>query len=200
MSMKSNRYTLSLIAVVLATLGVVAYALAPQQAAIPAKGVNKNQDITLEIIQKLDRKHFLDLEVDDALSSRFLDNYLDRLDPNKAFFYQSDINSFESYRYKLDDQLKNGDNSTGFIIYTKFKQRLAERLQKVIKLLENDSIIFDFSKNESIDENTENQQWLASAKEGEDYWRKRIKSFLLSQKLSGESPEKARDQLIKRTG
>ncbi|MEO0443947.1 MAG: carboxy terminal-processing peptidase, partial [Pseudomonadota bacterium] len=156
------------------------------------------QEVTLEIIRKLDRKHFVDLSLNDELSSRFLDNYLSQLDPNKAFFYQNDIDEFNQYRKRLDDQLKNGDNSTGFIIYNRFKERLQDRLKKVIALLNSDKFIFDFNKDESIATEAENSQWLKSESAGDDYWRKRIKSFLLSQKLSGESTKKAREQLVKR--
>ncbi len=198
MTVKSIRYLLPLTATAMVTWAVVTFALSPQPESVPEDSAGKNQDITLEIIRKLDSKHFLDLNVDNALSSRFLDNYLEKLDPNKAFFYQSDINEFDQYRYKLDDQLKNGDNSAGFIIYSRFKQRLTERLDKVVTVLESDSVIFDFTKDESIADDPENKNWLSSTSEGDDYWRKRIKSFLLSQKLSGESPEKARNQLVKR--
>lgn len=199
MATKSVRYIVSITAFILISIAVVAYSLSPSPLLNGQVGThNKNQDITLEIIRKLDNKHFLDLKVDNELSSKFLDNYLERLDPNKAFFYQSDIKEIDQYRYLLDDQLKNGDNSAGFVIYSLYKQRLTERLKKVIDLLKKDSVIFDFSKNESIDDNPENKAWLASVAEGDDYWRKRIKSFLLSQKLSGESPEKARNQLVKR--
>lgn len=199
MAIKSVRYLMSFTAIALVSLAVVAFALNPDRN--DDKSVSfedKNQDITLEIIRKLDNKHFLDLDVDDSLSSKFLDNYLERLDPNKAFFYKSDIDEINQYRFQLDDQLKNGDNTAGFVIYARFKQRLTERLQQVVELLENDSVIFDFSKNESIEDDAENKNWLASSKQGDNYWRKRIKSFLLAQKLSGEPLEKARNQLMKR--
>jgi carboxyl-terminal processing protease len=199
MATKSIRYLISITAFALISLAVAAYALTPQDKINDKQSFqNKNQDITLEIIRKLDRKHFLSLDVDNALSSKFLDNYLDKLDSNKAFFYQSDIDEINQYRDRLDDQLKDGDNTAGFVIYQRFKQRLSERLEKVIDLLQNDSVTFDFSKDESIEDNAENKVWLTSAKEGDEYWRKRIKSFLLSQKISGESPDKARKQLIKR--
>ncbi|MGH1486707.1 MAG: carboxy terminal-processing peptidase [Cellvibrionaceae bacterium] len=181
-------------AVLLFLVCIVAYALNPQS----SKSSDKNQDITLEILKKLDQKHFVDLNVDDSLSERFLDNYLDRLDPNKAFFYQSDIDEFKQYRFSLDNYLKDGDNSIGFVIYSKFRERLEQRLNQVIKMLKDNSFKFDFDKNESIANDTENLNWLASESAADEYWRKRIKSFLLSQKLADESVDKSREQLVKR--
>jgi carboxyl-terminal processing protease len=158
----------------------------------------KSSALTKEILKILDERHFLTLPLDDALSSKLLDNYIDRLDPNKAFFYQADISEFNQYRTILDDQLKNGDDSAGFIIYDRFRQRIEDRLQKVIALLQDDQTIFDFTKDESLNTDTANNTWLESIDDGDGYWRKRIKSFLLSQKLSGDSPDKSRQQLEKR--
>jgi carboxyl-terminal processing protease len=191
------RRNLTIGIVVFSILGfaTLSYALKSQNKLYKA---NKNQDVTLEIVQKLDHKHFVDLEINDDLSSRLLDNYLDRLDSNKAFFYQSDIDEFQKYRSVLDDQIKEGDNRAGFLIYSRFKTRLDERLNKVIGTLKNDKSIFNFTKDESLPSDPENNSWLTSEKDADDYWRKRIKSFLLSQKLSGESIEEARDQLVKR--
>jgi carboxyl-terminal processing protease len=183
--------------ILIATLGCATFshALNPQNK--PYKD-NINQDVTLEIIRKLDNKHFVDLEINDDLSARFLDNYIDRLDSNKAFFLKSDIEEFQKYRSLLDDQIKKGDNGAGFFIYSRFKERLENRLNKVINTLETDKSIFNFTKDESLASDPENNEWLTTEQEASDYWRKRIKSFLLSQKLSGESIEKAREQLVKR--
>ncbi len=158
----------------------------------------KSPALTKEILKTLDKKHFLTLNFNDDLSSKLLDNYIERLDPNKAFFLKSDIAEFDQYRNILDDQLKKGDDSTGYLIYDRFKKRIEERLQKVIALLQNKETNFDFSKQETLNTDTVNNDWLESETEGDDYWRKRIKSFLLSQKLSGDSLEKAQGQLEKR--
>lgn len=176
-------------------IGALTFALSPQKS---DSHLNKNQDITLEIVKKLDQKHFVDLSLDDDLSAQFLDNYIDRLDPNKAFFYQSDIDEFSQYRSDLDNLLKKGDNSAGFVIYSRFKQRLKERLEREITLLKAPSTKFDFTKRETVNTDTQNTDWLKSPKEGDEYWRKRIKSFLLSQKLSDETLEGSKKELIKR--
>ncbi len=158
----------------------------------------KSPALTKEILKILDEKHFLTLRLNDSLSSKLLDNYIERLDPNKAFFLSSDIDEFNKYRTLLDDQLKKGDDSAGFVIYDRFKKRIEDRLQKVITLLQNPKTTFDFSKQETLNTDTANNDWLTSEDAGDSYWRKRIKSFLLSQKLSGDSLEKAQQQLEKR--
>lgn len=186
------------IAFLLALLGA-AFSYAIKQDSVDIEAPHKKSPaLTKEILKILDRKHFLTLKLNDDLSSKLLDNYIERLDPNKAFFLRSDIDEFNKYRNLLDDQLKKGDDSAGFFIYDRFKKRIEERLQKVISLLQNKKSTFDFNKQETLNTDTENNEWLASESAGDDYWRKRIKSFLLSQKLSGDSLEKAQGQLERR--
>jgi carboxyl-terminal processing protease len=196
--MKTLRlFHFSVIAILIVSAAAFTYAIQKEPEGL-AQSSSKNSTLTREILKILDERHFLTLALDDALSSKLLDNYIDRLDPNKAFFYQADISEFDQYREVLDDQLKKGDDSAGFYIYDRFRQRIEDRLEKVIALLQNDQIVFDYSKDESLNTETDNNVWPTSSNDGDLYWRKRIKSFLLSQKLSGDSPEKSRQQLEKR--
>jgi carboxyl-terminal processing protease len=196
--MKTLRlFRFSVIAILIVSAAAFTYAIQKEPEGL-AQSSSKNSTLTREILKILDERHFLTLALDDALSSKLLDNYIDRLDPNKAFFYQADISEFDQYREVLDDQLKKGDDSAGFYIYDRFRQRIEDRLEKVIALLQNDQIVFDYSKDESLNTETDNNVWPTSSNDGDLYWRKRIKSFLLSQKLSGDSPEKSRQQLEKR--
>ena len=58
-----------------------------------------------EILVKLQAEHYQHQTFNDTLSSELLDNYIDQLDPARAYFTVKDIASFEQYRYKLDDCL-----------------------------------------------------------------------------------------------
>lgn len=194
-TLKAFRF--GIIAILIMFAAAFAYAIQKEPNSVE-QAHKKSPALTKEILKILDERHFLTLALDDTLSSRLLDNYVDRLDPNKAFFYQSDINEFNQYRTILDDQLKKGDDSAGFVIYDRFTQRIEDRLQKVIALLQDKESIFDFTKEESLNTDTANNTWLATETDGDRYWRKRIKSFLLSQKLSGDSQDKSRQQLEKR--
>lgn len=153
---------------------------------------------TQEILTTLDKRHFVDLDVDDTLSERFLDNYIKRLDSAKSFFIQSDIDEFSKFKHTLDDELKKGLNTTGFFIYDRFKARMESRLEKVIVSLETIKSPIDFSVDENIIVKEDKATWPQSIAEADEHWRKRIKSYFLSQKLAGEEFEKSRTQLLKR--
>ena len=51
----------------------------------------------------LERNHYLQSPFDDSVSSRFLEKYLDALDPAHLVFFQSDLAQFEKWRSKLDE-------------------------------------------------------------------------------------------------
>ena len=160
--------------------------------------IGQYKSVTLEIVKTLDRRHFREQIIDDALSAKFLDNYLSSLDPNKAYFLQSDIDEFEQYRKLLDDQLLKGDNASGFTIYERFRKRFTERMDTVVAMLKDEELSFDFNIDESLNSDSESAEWPKSIDEANDLWRKRIKASLLDQKLAGEPVEKVRKQLLKR--
>ncbi len=83
--------------------------------------------------------------MNDSLSSVIFDRYLKTLDYNKVYFLQSDIDEFDKYRFKLDDDIKAGDLQPAYDIFNRFKKRIVERTEYVNKLLDKE---FDFTKDE----------------------------------------------------
>lgn len=162
------------------------------------KSTSSQQKATLEIVKTLDQRHFVDLQINDELSARFLDNYIERLDPSKSFFLQSDIDDFKGQQFLLDDELKKGSNSIGFSIYSRLAKRMSTRLTQLIESLENTPPPTDFTKDEKLVIDADERQWAQNTKEADEYWRKRVKSYFLAQKLSDEDAEESRTKLIKR--
>ena len=166
--------------------------LVPSLAAEP---IHKN---TLhEITESLNLRHYKDLMLDDDLSSQILDQYLKDLDPARSYFLSSDVAEFNQYRFSLDDQIQEGDLETAYFIFNRFHERLEERINYSINLLESDKE-FDFSLPESLDTDREDAPWMTSEEEMNDLWRRRIKSSLLNLKLADKDIKEARELLIKR--
>ena len=53
----------------------------------------------------LTRFHYQPTPLDDAMSSKILDGYIEALDGDRLFFLQADITRFEAYRDRLDDAI-----------------------------------------------------------------------------------------------
>jgi len=153
---------------------------------------------TIEIIKQLSRRHYLDIDVNDALSTKLLDRYLKTLDANKNVFLQSDVTEFERYRNELDNALLAGNLDAGFVIFNRYRDRLTARLRQVVHDLPVMVKNLDFAKDEFLDEEREKAPWPKSESEAAEDWRLHIKAAVLNLKLSGKAPDKIVELLQKR--
>ncbi|MCE2029990.1 carboxy terminal-processing peptidase [Sessilibacter corallicola] len=162
--------------------------------------ISKAQSRTLfEIVDTLSNKHYRTQPVNDELSMNYYDNLLDNLDPSRAFFLASDIKQFSKYETKIDDHLKRGNITPGYEIYNTYRDRVTDRLNKLVAILENPETQFDFGKDEAIElDRDENTPWLKNKKEADEYWRKRLKSSTLNLVLAGKTEEEAKETLVRR--
>src|SRR4030065_2733347 len=70
--------------------------------------------------------HYEPQQIDDAFSIKVYDEFLERLDPSKRYFLQSDIDEFSAFKTKIDDQINNEDLTFFFLVYNRFMQRTEE--------------------------------------------------------------------------
>jgi len=57
----------------------------------------------------LTRFSYKPVQLDDALSARIMDRFIESLDPDRVLFLQADIDSFMSDRSEIDDAIKQKD-------------------------------------------------------------------------------------------
>ncbi len=196
MKKSAANHFLSLFSLILLTSAASSYSVTSSNTNLQSTELQSKT--TKEIVSTLESRHYFDILINDSLSARFLDNYLERLDPTKSFFFQSDIDEFKNKQFLLDDELKKGDNSTGFIIYQRLADRMTVRLNKTIEAINEIKPPLLFNKDESISTDTENAAWPLNEKQADELWRKRIKSYFLTQKLAGEAFDKSKESIIKR--
>src|SRR5688572_5837098 len=65
----------------------------------------------------LDNNHYRKLSLNDSMSSVILDEFIKSLDNNKTYFTQSDLKSFEAFRYKIDDLTRAENVDLAYDIY-----------------------------------------------------------------------------------
>ena len=151
-----------------------------------------------EILTELATTHYSTQIIDDQLSKKLLDTYLDRLDSPKRFFLAADIEEFQQWQYKLDDLAKRGDVSAGFFIFNRLRERAVDQLTRNIEFLESNKKQFDFTLNESILIDSEQRSWFADITIADDFWRKAMKDSMIRLLISGKDPDEANKLLIKR--
>jgi carboxyl-terminal processing protease len=144
----------------------------------------------------LDNNHYRKILLSDSLSSVILDKYIQELDNNRTYFLESDVKSFEKYRFNIDDLTRNENVTPAFEIYNVFRKRYFERMDFVLSTLIQST--HDYSVNEAYETNREKEPWAKSVGEVNEIWRKVIKSQALSLKLAGKKPEEIKETLKKR--
>jgi len=164
----------------------------------PLNYTEKQAETVKDVIAKLHSRHYREQVVDDALSQRFLDEYLNTLDPARMFFFQKDIDSFKKDAVSYDDFFKKGNLKPGFEIYHTFRQRLVSRLEAVLELLEDETVSFDFTKKEYVELDRSEAPWPTTRAQADEAWYKRIKLSVLNLKLAGKSIKEARETVHRR--
>ena len=147
--------------------------------------------------QVLTYYHYKKVPLDDALSEKIMNRYIELLDPERFFFLQSDIDQFMTNRDKIDDAIFSDDLSIPFAIFNVYEQRYVERLTYARELLKTG---FDFSKNEEFTLIRDKEPWPKTTAESQDLWRKRVKNDWLRLKLAGTPEATIRETLGKRYG
>ncbi len=155
----------------------------------------EQRQAVLLITRVIDKYHYKKQRLDDVMSSSIFDRYLEALDPNKSYLTQQDIRTFEIYKRQLDDALRQARLEPAFNIFKVFRQRLDERMDYALKLVEQD---FDFTVDEEYRFDRTEAPWAASSQALDELWRKRVKNDVLNLRLGKKPKEKIKDTLRKR--
>lgn len=144
----------------------------------------------------LDNNHYRKITLNDSLSSVILTGYIQNLDNNRTYFTQSDLDQFETYRFKIDDLTRAENVDAAYHIYSVFRKRFSAQMEYVLTTLIKQK--FDYSTEEFYETNRDQMPWCKSTVELNDVWRKIIKSQALSLKLTGKTQTEIEKMLKER--
>ena len=131
------------------------------------------EKLLIEVVKYVVEKgHYSTLDINDDISEKIYNTYLEQLDAQKRFFLQSDIRQFEKYKFKLDDQLKDQDLTFFNLVYETSRKRINEVKNYYEEIMSNS---FDFSSNEDINLDFENKSYARNSNEIKNRWRKQLK-------------------------
>ena len=143
----------------------------------------------------LTRFHYRPVPLDDALSVRIMNRFIDSLDPDRLIFLQADVDKFLTGSKEIDDAIDRQDLTIPFSIFNVYQMRIIERMTFARGLLKQN---FDFSKQEEFSIVRDKEPWPRSNAESDDLWRKRVKNDWLRLKLVGKDDATIRKTLDKR--
>ena len=141
---------------------------------------------SVSIVNELRNNHYYPRrKIDDSVSSQVFDKYLGRLDSDRAYFLAEDVQALdEKYRFSLDEALRQGDLEPAFDIFNLFQERMMERLEYVLALVDDGLDTLDFTVDESLEIDRENAPWPRDRDEINALWSKRIKAWTLEMLLN----------------
>ena len=146
-------------------------------------------------VKLLTNWHYKEPRLDDDLSSKILDSYLEMLDPNRSYLLAADVASFERFRRSLDDALRHSDLTPAFEIFNRYAERVEERVKYARERVKEP---FDFAVDENYVYDRSKAPWAQDSKELDEIWRMRVKNDYLRLKLAGKEPQDIVDLLDER--
>ncbi|WP_300458520.1 carboxy terminal-processing peptidase [Desulfobacula sp.] len=163
----------------------------------PLKPKPEHASQCVKIIRALEQYHYLEKNLDNAMSSMILDRYIKLLDPGKLLFTLEDMNQLKQSQFRLDDQLKRGNLNTGFEIFNLYMARSRERLTYISTLIADWENVFDFSKNDVIILDHDLRQWKPNKQALYALWKNDLKNHIISMILDDQEKTSIRQTLDK---
>ncbi len=141
----------------------------------------------------MQRGHFDPKDIGNDFSIELHATFIEMLDGQKRYFLKKDIVQFERYKYALDDEFRALQTTFFDLAYERYVQRRNEAKLFYSELLAKP---FDFTKEEEINLDYDNQDFAINARQRRDKWRKQLKLStlnILHTKLEEEEKQAAKD-------
>jgi carboxyl-terminal processing protease len=140
----------------------------------------------------LEENHYTKQKFDATVSSKFLDRYLETLDPEHRHFLQSDLDEFEVYRTNLDRLTLApkgiGDTAPACEIFNRYVERLQQSVDYIEEVLKTET--FHFETDERVAINRHGLPYPKDLAEAKKLWRERLEFEYLTELLGKEDLKK----------
>ena len=150
--------------------------------------------LSKEVFKKLKKEHYIKNFVKDDFNIKYINALIDRLDENKLYFVQSEIDKFSEESKKYAENFFDID--LAYSVINLYFERLVAFSEYQIKLIKKQK--FDFTKDEYIDIYYEDNQWSKSESDLKEIWRNETKNDLLVALMSDTLSDDPNKVLIKR--
>ena len=144
---------------------------------------SRHESIGELVARFIRNSHYNRVAVDDELSSKVLDLYIERLDRNRMYLLSGDIEYFEKYRYELDDVVKSKPLDPVYEIFEVYQTRLRERLTFALRQLETEP---DYATDVEYQFDRTEEPWATSVEELNAIWRQRVANDALNLAIEDE--------------
>src|SRR5437763_4102339 len=163
--------------------------------AAPPAPASSRETVAMSVGRLLEEGHYTRHKLNEEVSKKFLQTYLEMLDFSHLFFTQEDVDSVTAkYGNAVAGDILMGTLKPGYEIYALYTKRVDERVAKIKELLKQP---IDFKSNATVELSRQNSSWPKNEAEADQLWRGRIANELLQEHLS-EHPIEPAPQLVSR--
>src|SRR5947208_5803336 len=163
--------------------------------AAPPAQASSRETVTMSVGRLLEEGHYTRQKLNEEVSKKFLQTYLEMLDFSHLFFTQEDVDAVTAkYGNSMAGDVLLGTMKPAYEIYTLYTKRVDERVAKIKELLKQP---IDFKSNATVELSRQKSPWPKNEGEADQLWRGRIANELLQEHLS-EHPIEPAPQLVSR--
>jgi carboxyl-terminal processing protease len=156
----------------------------------------KNQILLDMLMSALNQAHYNPLKVDDEFSEKAFNLYVKRLDYNKKFLIQGDVDALAKYRRQIDDEVNNGTFEFYNLSADLITQRIKEKENWSKEILASP---FDYTIDENYETDGEKVKYVNTEAELKAEWKKMLKYQVISrldELMTGQEKAKAKKDTV----
>ena len=163
--------------------------------AAPPAPASSRETVAMSVGRLLEEGHYTRAKLNEDVSKKFLQTYLEMLDFSHLFFTQEDVNSITAkYANAMAGDVLMGTLKPAYEIYALYTKRVDERVAKIKELLKQPT---DFKGDATVELSRQKSPWPKNEADADQLWRGRIANELLQEHLS-EHPIEPAPQLVSR--
>ena len=151
-------------------------------------------ELSKELFSKLKKDHYIKKFVGEDFNENYIRALIEKLDENKFFFTQPEIDSFMEKSSSYSDS--DFDIDEAYVIINLYFKKLVNFTEYQIRAIEENS--FDFDKEEFMDIYYEDNEWAKTSEDLNELWRLQTKNELLVAMIADELSDQPKKDLIKR--
>ena len=161
----------------------------------PQAPASSRETVAMSVGRLLEEGHYTRQKLNEEVSKKFLQTYLEMLDFSHLFFTQEDVDGITAkYGNEMAGDILLGTLKPGYEIYALYTKRVDDRVAKIKELLKQP---IDFKSNATVELSRQKAPWPKDEAEADQLWRGRIANELLQEHLS-EHPIEPAPQLVSR--
>src|ERR1700757_2923855 len=163
--------------------------------AAPPAPASSRETVAMSVGRLLEEGHYTRQKLNEEVSKKFLQTYLEMLDFSHLFFTQKDVDALTAkYGNSMAADVLLGNLKPAYEIYALYTKRVDDRVAKIKELLKQP---IDFKGNATVELSRQKSSWPKDEAEADQLWRGRVTNELLQEHLS-EHPIEPPAQLVSR--